>query len=77
MLAVYPSMVDAHPVTQGQLVGAWFRRKRLEARMVANELAKVFGATEPDVLPDDEVDISALGFSVKQIDLRQNDATTG
>ena len=77
MLAVYPGITHAYPVTQAQLVAAWFRRKRMEARMIANELARVFGATEPDVVPDDEVDISTMGFSVKRIDVRQDDATTG
>lgn len=79
MLAVYPGMAGAHPVTQAQLVGAWFRRKRMEARMVANELARVFGAESQQELSEGDQDpatLADLGFSVKRIDVRPDDATT-
>lgn len=80
MLAEYPNMADAHPVLQGRLVGAWFRRKRLEARLIANEVGRLFGG-QPQYLPDDQVDqdraLAALGLQVKYFDVRLDDATTG
>lgn len=80
MLAEFPSMVDAHPLVQGRLVGAWFRRKRLEARLIANEVGRLFGG-EPQHLPDDQVDqelaLAALGLQARHFDVRLDDATTG
>ena len=67
MLAEYPALADAHPLVQGRLVAAWFRRKRLEARLIANEVGRLFGG-EPTVqeLPEDETEralaLAALGI---------------
>ena len=40
ILALYPQFADADAVTQTRLIGAWFRRKRLEARLIAMEVGK-------------------------------------
>jgi len=68
MLAEYPSFVDAHAATQGRLMAAWFRRKRLEARLIAQEVGRLFGG-EPT--GHEEVDqttaLAMLGISVKEL----------
>jgi hypothetical protein len=41
MLAIYPAATWADDVAKLRLSGAYWRRKRLEARLMANELARV------------------------------------
>ena len=68
MLAEYPALGDAHAASQGRLMAAWFRRKRLEARLVAQEVVGVVGG-EPATA--DEVDqttaLAMLGIPVKEL----------
>lgn len=68
MLAEYPALADAHAATQGRLMAAWFRRKRLEARLIAQEVGRLFGG-EPATA--DEVDqttaLAMLGIPVKEL----------
>jgi hypothetical protein len=68
MLAEYPDFADAHAITQGRLVAAWGRRKRLEARLIANEVGRLFGGQPAE---HDEIDqataIALLGIPVKEL----------
>lgn len=68
MLAEYPAFADAQPTTQGRLMAAWFRRKRLEARLIAQEVGRLFGG-EPATA--DEVDqttaLAMLGIPVREL----------
>lgn len=68
MLAEYPALADAHPATQARLMAAWFRRKRLEARLIAQEVGRLFGG-EPATA--DEVDqgtaLALLGIPIKEL----------
>lgn len=41
MLAIYPAATWADDVAKLRLSGAYWRRKRLEARLMANEFARV------------------------------------
>jgi hypothetical protein len=80
MLAHYPGMIDADSSTQARLVAAWFRRKRLEARLIATEVGKLFGG-EPQEPVGDEIDqdlaLSALGIREKRVEVKTTDGTTG
>ena len=73
-------MADAHVLVQGRLVAAWFRRKRLEARLIANEVGRLFGG-EPAVqemsesAAEQERLLASLGIAAKQVEVQQvNDA---
>lgn len=82
MLAEYPSMIDAHAAAQSRLVAAWFRRKRLEARLIANEVGRLLGGTENanDYQQiDEDAALAALGIVPKHIQAGKGEmnATTG
>lgn len=81
ILALYPQFADADAMTQTRLIGAWFRRKRLEARLIAIEVGKLFGGASAGSAGDyDMVDeaaaLAAVGVTPKYFDVRGN-ATTG
>lgn len=80
ILALYPQFADADAVTQTRLIGAWFRRKRLEARLIALEVGKLFGASAGSAtdyeMVDESAALAALGITPKHFDVRDN-ATTG
>jgi hypothetical protein len=68
MLSEYPGYADAPVVTQGRLVSAWFRRKRLEARLIAQEVGRLFGGQpigHEEI--DQETAIALLGIPVKEL----------
>lgn len=69
MLAEYPAYADADAATQGRLLAAWFRRKRLEARLIAQEVGRLFGGQAAG--GHDEIDqvtaLAVLGIPVKEI----------
>lgn len=85
MLAHYPQFADADNAIQARLMGAWFRRKQLEARLIAVEVGKLFGgastssatgsATGYEMI-DEATALAALGVTPKYFDVRDN-ATTG
>lgn len=68
MLAEYPAYADADAATQGRLLAAWFRRKRLEARLIAQEVGRLFGGGPTG---HEEIDqttaLAMLGIPVKEI----------
>ena len=68
MLAEYPAYADADAATQGRLLAAWFRRKRLEARLIANEVGRLFGGQA--AAAHEEIDqataLAVLGIPVKE-----------
>lgn len=78
MLALYPQFADADAATQTRLIGAWFRRKRLEARLIAIEVSKLFGGETPGgyEMVDEASALAAVGVTPKYADVRMN-ATTG
>ena len=67
-------------MTQTRLVGAWFRRQRLEARLIAIEVGKLFGGSAGSPTDYEMVDeataLAALGVTPKYFEVRNN-ATTG
>ena len=80
ILALYPQFADADAMTQTRLIGAWFRRKRLEARLIAMEVGKLFsgsaGSATDYEMVDESAALAALGITPKHFDVRDN-ATTG
>ncbi|MBK8772654.1 MAG: hypothetical protein IPM06_19815 [Rhizobiales bacterium] len=55
MIAVYPT-IDGDALTQTRLLGAWVRRKRFEARLVALEVAKMFsGTADPERVSEEQM----------------------
>lgn len=78
-MAIHPAYVDAPASTQSRLVAAWFRRKRLEARLVANEVGRMLGGAADtggyDMI-DEASALAALGVTPKHYDVRDH-ATTG
>jgi hypothetical protein len=79
MLALYPQFADADATTQTRLIGAWVRRKQLEARLIAVEVGKLFGggaAPGGYEMIDESAALAALGVVPKRFDVR-DDATTG
>lgn len=71
MLAEYPAFVDAHAATQGRLISAWFRRKRLEARLIANEVGRLFGGQSAEAEEIDQATaLAMLGIPVKEINAK-------
>jgi len=69
MLAEYPAFVDAHAITQGRLVSAWFRRKRLEARLIANEVGRLFGGSAEAEETDQRTALAMLGIPINEIEI--------
>ena len=80
ILALYPQFADADAMTQTRLIGAWFRRKRLEARLIAIEVGKLFGPSTSSgadyEMVDEAAALAAVGVTPKYYDVRDN-ATTG
>lgn len=66
MLAEYPALVDAHAAVQGRLMAAWFRRKRLEARLIAQEVGRLFGGPGAEEV-DQATALAMLGIPVKEL----------
>ena len=78
MLALYPQFADADAAIQARLMGAWFRRKQLEARLIAVEVGKLFGggaAPGGYEMIDEGAALAALGVTPKRFDVRDNDKT--
>lgn len=68
MLAEYPAYADADAATQGRLLAAWFRRKRLEARLIANEVGRLFGGQAAGHEEMDQTTaLAMLGIPVKEL----------
>ena len=81
MLALYPQFADADAAIQARLMGAWFRRKQLEARLIAVEVGKLLGGASTGSaggyeMIDESAALAALGVTPKRFDVRDN-AKTG
>jgi len=64
-------MGNADPVIQARLVAAWFRRKRLEAQLIAHELGRMLGAQPAGEIDEaDDMDLALMGFSIKNVELK-------
>lgn len=68
-------------MTQTRLVSAWFRRKRLEARLIAIEVGKLFGGASAGSaggyeVVDEASALAALGITPKYFEVG-NYAETG
>ena len=81
MLATYPAGIADDDMAQQRLLLAWFRRQRLEARLLANEIRRLFvgdgGSSKYEWVDDEAAALSRMGVKPKHVDLRENHATPG
>jgi hypothetical protein len=64
---------------QGRLVAAWFRRKRLEAQLIANAVGRLFGGGEQPGYEaiDEQAALAAVGVTPKYVGPGTDHATAG
>lgn len=81
MLATYPGLDADDDMAQQRLLLAWFRRKRLEARILANEVRRMLvgdgGGNGYEWVADEDDALAQMGITPKHVDLREKNATPG